>query len=246
MAVEETADALKALRDDGVTVDRIVVNRLTQPPPQRCALVQRPAARRAAGARAGSSRTGLPRSVARSAPRDGRRAARSAGARADRPAARRTSAGAAVTCAAGVHSSRDPRGGRRCRSPDEGGAPQLAAGTHEAGDVRRQGRRRQDDVRRGRGRQIASERRRPRVLLLSTDPAHSLGDVFGDRLSDTARPIKGGPVEPSRPRDRRPPRLRRAPRALCRGDRRARRPARPEARASAAQRPCTTGRCCRI
>ena len=25
---------------------------------------------------------------------------------------------------------------------------------------------------------------RPRVLLLSTDPAHSLGDVFGERLSD--------------------------------------------------------------
>ena len=37
MSVEETRDALKALRDDGVAVDRIVANRLTQPPPQRCA-----------------------------------------------------------------------------------------------------------------------------------------------------------------------------------------------------------------
>ena len=40
---------------------------------------------------------------------------------------------------------------------------------------------------------IAADRRRPRVLLLSTDPAHSLGDVFGERLSEAERPIKNGP-----------------------------------------------------
>ena len=41
---------------------------------------------------------------------------------------------------------------------------------------------------------IAAERRRPRVLLLSTDPAHSLADVFGQPLSDTERPLKHGPA----------------------------------------------------
>jgi arsenite-transporting ATPase len=40
----------------------------------------------------------------------------------------------------------------------------------------------------------AEERRRPRVLLLSTDPAHSLADVFGEGLSDTERPLKKGPA----------------------------------------------------
>jgi arsenite-transporting ATPase len=32
-----------------------------------------------------------------------------------------------------------------------------------------------------------------RVLLLSTDPAHSLGDVFGVTLDNTPRPVPGGP-----------------------------------------------------
>jgi arsenite-transporting ATPase len=40
---------------------------------------------------------------------------------------------------------------------------------------------------------IASLRRRPRVLLMSTDPAHSLGDVFGLPVDDEARSIAGGP-----------------------------------------------------
>jgi arsenite-transporting ATPase len=41
---------------------------------------------------------------------------------------------------------------------------------------------------------IAAERRRPRVLLLSTDPAHSLADVFGVRLSDAEQRVRNGPA----------------------------------------------------
>ena len=37
MAIAETRDALTALSDARIRVDRIVVNRLTDPPPQRCA-----------------------------------------------------------------------------------------------------------------------------------------------------------------------------------------------------------------
>lgn len=32
-----------------------------------------------------------------------------------------------------------------------------------------------------------------RILLLSTDPAHSLGDVLGQKFSDVARGVRGGP-----------------------------------------------------
>jgi arsenite/tail-anchored protein-transporting ATPase len=34
----------------------------------------------------------------------------------------------------------------------------------------------------------------PRILLLSTDPAHSLGDVLGARVGDDEQPIPGGPA----------------------------------------------------
>jgi arsenite/tail-anchored protein-transporting ATPase len=42
---------------------------------------------------------------------------------------------------------------------------------------------------------LALARARPdrRFLLLSTDPAHSLGDVFGVRVDDEARPVAAGP-----------------------------------------------------
>jgi arsenite/tail-anchored protein-transporting ATPase len=40
---------------------------------------------------------------------------------------------------------------------------------------------------------LADRERGGNVLLLSTDPAHSLGDVLATDLDDTARPIPGGP-----------------------------------------------------
>jgi arsenite-transporting ATPase len=40
---------------------------------------------------------------------------------------------------------------------------------------------------------LARADRRRRVLLLSTDPAHSLGDVFGAEVGDTGRTIRGAP-----------------------------------------------------
>ncbi len=40
---------------------------------------------------------------------------------------------------------------------------------------------------------LAEERPRSRILILSTDPAHSLGDAFAARLSDEERPVRGGP-----------------------------------------------------
>jgi arsenite-transporting ATPase len=40
---------------------------------------------------------------------------------------------------------------------------------------------------------LARASRRSRVLVLSTDPAHSLGDVFGVQAGDVPRPIGGAP-----------------------------------------------------
>lgn len=40
----------------------------------------------------------------------------------------------------------------------------------------------------------AAERPRERVLLLSTDPAHSLGDVLGSEIGDTARKVPKAPA----------------------------------------------------
>ena len=42
-----------------------------------------------------------------------------------------------------------------------------------------------------------------RVLLISTDPAHSLGDVLGHRVDDEPRSVPGGPVGLRRAGDRR-------------------------------------------
>ena len=41
---------------------------------------------------------------------------------------------------------------------------------------------------------LANANPRRRVLLLSTDPAHSLGDVFRTRIGDAARPVAHGPA----------------------------------------------------
>ena len=41
---------------------------------------------------------------------------------------------------------------------------------------------------------LAARDRTRRVLLLSMDPAHSLGDVFGAALGDRARAVPGGPA----------------------------------------------------
>ena len=50
-----------------------------------------------------------------------------------------------------------------------------------------------DHVRRGDGARPRGRDRARRVLLLSMDPAHSLGDVFGATIGDRARTVPGGP-----------------------------------------------------
>ena len=70
--------------------------------------------------------------------------------------------------------------------------------------LRRQGRRRQDDRRRVGGAAAGARGNAARrVLLLSTDPAHSLGDVFDAPVGDSAAPIRRRAAEPGGARARR-------------------------------------------
>jgi arsenite-transporting ATPase len=189
MAVEETRDALMALRDDGMTVDRMVVNRVTQPPPQRCSWCS--ARRRGEwhamrrlqkDVPAAPPMTWLPAMEVE--PR-GLRPLALIGRLLDRPARMPRAPGAASARSVLVAAS---------SFVDRGRAPVLAAaGTRllmfgGKGGVGKTTCAAAVAVR------TASERRRSRVLLLSTDPAHSLGDVFGAPVSDQARAIEGGPV----------------------------------------------------
>jgi arsenite-transporting ATPase len=187
MSVDETGDALRALKDDGVAVDRLVVNRLTPPPPQRCTWcsarrrVEQQALGRLDRHKPGAATLALlpamevePRGLAalariarlleRSTPR--RLPAKSTARRAIAPLPIATGAGA------------PPLITRQTSLLMFGGKGGVGKTTCAAAAALR----------------IAAEPRRPRVLLLSTDPAHSLGDVLGQRFSDTPRPPGEGPA----------------------------------------------------
>ncbi len=188
MSVEETRDALKALRDDGVAVDRIVANRLTQPPPQRCAwcsarrrVEQRALSRLERDRRAGELLAVLPAMDVepRGLPALAR-IARLLDRTTPAPRQLRTTTRAHRVVATGP-------------IPNRGDVPPLATGNTKLLMFGGKGGVGKTTCAAAAAIRIAADRRRPRVLLLSTDPAHSLGDVFGERLSEAERPIKNGP-----------------------------------------------------
>ena len=187
MSVEETRDALQALKDDGVAVDRLVVNRLTPPPPQRCAWcsARRRAEQQALGRldqhKPGGATLALlpamdvePRGLPALS-----RIARLLEQPTPRPVATKSTPGRAPATVP---------------IRDGGGAPPLITGTTKLLMFGGKGGVGKTTCAAAAALRIAAERRRPRVLLLSTDPAHSLADVFGQRLSDTERPLTNGPA----------------------------------------------------
>jgi arsenite-transporting ATPase len=187
MSVEETRDALKALKDDGVAVDRLIVNRLRQAPPQRCAWcsarrrVEQQALDRIEMHETGGARLALlpetdaePRGLPALT-----RIAKLLDESSPRPRPRASGAARAVA-------TLSPRGNTT--------APPLITGNTRLLMFGGKGGVGKTTCAAAAALRIAAEPRRPRVLLLSTDPAHSLGDVFGERLSDTPRPLKKGPA----------------------------------------------------
>lgn len=188
MALAETRDALDALRDDGVTVDRIVVNRLTDVPPQRCSWctarrrMEQAAVRDFEKSSAGTSVTQVPSLAIE--PRGLSALARLGGLLQSEARIQRTNPGTARSKMRVV---------ARAQPSAKGNGPELiAAGTRllmfgGKGGVGKTTCAAAAAVR------IAATRGRPRVLLMSTDPAHSLADVFGKPAGDELRPVQGAP-----------------------------------------------------
>ena len=198
MAVEETADGIRGVREHGVTVDQVILNRLTPPPPQPCRWCR---ARRkfeqhaVAALEANSATRGIPARgvpVATSEPR---------GVRALSAIGRALTSPNLMAETVVVRSKR--------QSPHPGDPARVAAVLPAVGRTTPLDAIASDETRLlmfgGKGgvgkttcaaaaaieAALASTDRR--VLLLSADPAHSVGDVLGQPMSDKARSIKGGP-----------------------------------------------------
>ena len=191
MAIAETADALRALHTQGVTVDRIIVNRVTPPPPAPCRWCR--ARRRTEQHTIATLDAG--RSVDQAAPvlvpaleREprGANALARIGRIIERPSRQRTATGPATvrTRVTATLPGRDfeafdagalfPSTIRLLMFGGKGGVGKTTCAAALAV-------------------QAASGRPKRQVLLLSADPAHSLGDVFGASVSDEARALRGGP-----------------------------------------------------
>lgn len=185
MALEETADAMARLEEAGIRVSRLVVNRMTPAGSSSCgwcrarrtfeARALAPVARRFAGLELQTlpDLANEPRGVAALRAAAGQIAAWEPPQRVA-PLARRVRAvidrpgnaasdGGEIEAVAG-----------RARWILFGGKGGVGKSTCAAAVAVR----------------LASRRR---VLLLSTDPAHSLGDVFGTRLDNEPRTVPGGP-----------------------------------------------------
>ena len=179
MALEETSDALEALERGGIRVGRLVVNRMTAPPPERCAWCEArmrfesralaPVTRRFAGREmlAMPELEKEPRGVAALRAAFAALAPWTARARSEPPATRVR----AITAE-----------GRSGPLPIDGTRLLLFGGKGGVG---------KSTCAAAAALELAETRR---VLLLSTDPAHSLGDVFGAAFDNQPRAVDGAPA----------------------------------------------------
>ena len=213
MALEETADALALLQGAGIPVRRLIVNRVTPAPAQACEWCR---ARRQFEGRAMSPVArrfdGLELLALPELPKEPRgvaalRAASSAlkpwkppaGAR---PLAHRLRA-LELPPKGGSHETQKKRSSTPPSSSDRVASAFRRKKTRPAVLLDRNVRWLLFGGKGGVGKTTCAAataldlaRRDPakRVLLLSMDPAHSLGDVFGAALGDRARTVPGGPA----------------------------------------------------
>lgn len=179
MAAAESRDAVGALRATGILVDTLIVNRLTPAPSSACGRCE---ARRALEARALRTLPDADRVVhvaARDVEPRGIRALAGIASDLGRtpPPSARTGA---VRWAADLPG--DPvRPGDLLASSvrlvllgGKGGVGKTTCAAAVALDA-------------------AARRPRARILLISTDPAHSIADVLGAPVTDAAAPVPGGP-----------------------------------------------------
>ena len=188
MAVEETADAAASLSSNGIPLRDVIVNRLTPLPERRCGWCdgRRVLERRALVALAARVRRVPLIGVAE---------------RTTEPRGPRALASIGAEIAAGRPAVSDGRGsGRPVRLASLPVAPNAYVLPLMAGDGTRlilfggKGGVGKTTCAAAAALAIASAGPARRVLLLSTDPAHSLADVFGAPVSDSASTVPGGPL----------------------------------------------------
>jgi arsenite/tail-anchored protein-transporting ATPase len=190
MAIRETDDGLRALAEEQITVDRVIVNRMTPPPRRPCGWCDgrrrlegtalRPLRRRLRGS--GVTIASVPAIAAE--PRGPRALAAvtrhlsaESAVHAPPPAGRRRRlvAPLAATTQIVERSALVPAGTALVLFGGKGGVGKTTCAAALAIDTA-----------------LTSTDRR--VLLLSADPAHSLGDVLQEDVADDPRPIQGGPA----------------------------------------------------
>jgi arsenite/tail-anchored protein-transporting ATPase len=183
MAVSETADAVASLGQEGIAVEALIVNRVTQPPPSRCARCQ---ARRAFEARAIAALEGtLPNVPLRAVPALEREPCGAAGLQA-----------VARALAAATPAPARAQRVTMWRAWKPGRAPVLA--TRLAGEHTRllmfggKGGVGKTTCAAAAALAIAGAAPERPILLVSSDPAHSLADAFGMAIADRPRTIVPG------------------------------------------------------
>ena len=196
LSLEETRDGLRALAEAGIEVAELVVNRVTMPPPRPCAPC---AARRAEEARVlAAVRAAFPRRPLRVLPaldREPRGLAAlrrmgalltgeprplTAGARQPRP----SSSGSAVQSRRARPARHESSEAWLSRVAPEGVRLLVVAGKGGVGKT---------TCAAAAALKLAEARPAARVLALSVDPAHSLGDVLGVPVGDEPRAVPGAP-----------------------------------------------------
>jgi arsenite-transporting ATPase len=186
MSVAETSDALRELHRLDVTVDTLVINRLTPAPPGACRWCQ---ARRSFE---GAAVAAMVKTVA-----TGMRVA-TIEARVSEPRGRQ----ALATLARELHAKarlppgRARRGSVAADVPAEPAGPDPLAAIEGRSLVLFGGKGGVGKTTCAAAFAVAAASRNPRrsVLLLSVDPAHSLADVLGVTLGDDARAVSGAPA----------------------------------------------------
>ena len=186
LSLAEARDGIGALETSGIAVGEIVVNRVTPPPPGPCALCDR---RRAAEAEVlATVRAELGTRAIRAVPAVEREprgvaALRALGARTrDAETEAVPARGRSRVARAGPLPTRDDAWLATVAPP--GRALVLFAGKGGVGKT---------SCAAAVALALAGRPEAPRVLLLSTDPAHSLGDALGTELGDQAGAVPGAP-----------------------------------------------------